>query len=118
MANQQQIQVGTWFSANHWFAEKMGRGVPNPFTTPLEEVGEYNQARSRLTYETLGDFGMGSPDPKPSFSVPQHDGRLICATAYGAPYPTWNEITRRGDVALLQLAQPSTAPTMPLPSAR
>ena len=93
MANQKRIQAGTWFSANHWFAEKMGRGVPNPFTTPLEEVGEYNQARSRLTYEVLGDLGMGSPDPKPSFSVPQHDGRLICAMAYGAPYPTWNEIT-------------------------
>jgi hypothetical protein len=32
-------------------------------------------------------------------------------------YPTWNEITRRGDVALLQLAQPSSASTIPIASA-
>ena len=31
-----------------------------------------------------------------------------------ALYPGWNEITRRGDVALLQLAQPSTAPIIPI----
>ena len=31
--------------------------------------------------------------------------------------PTWNPITRRGDVALLQLAQPSTASTLPIASA-
>lgn len=32
-------------------------------------------------------------------------------------YPTWNEMTGRGDVALLQLAQPSTAPTVPIATA-
>ena len=31
-----------------------------------------------------------------------------------ALYPGWNEFTRRGDVALLQLAQPSTAPMIPI----
>jgi hypothetical protein len=91
--NHQRIQVGTWFSANHWFAEKLGRGVPNPFTATLDDMARYEQERARLTHKVLGEFGLGSPDPEPSFQVPQHDGRLICATAYGAPYPTWNANT-------------------------
>jgi hypothetical protein len=84
------IQVGTWFSANHWIAEQLGRGIPNPFQTSPEEMVDYNRARSRFLYDVLGEFGIGSPDPAPSVAVPQHDGRLICATAYGAPYPLWD----------------------------
>ena len=32
-------------------------------------------------------------------------------------YPGWNDFTRRGDIALLQLSQPSTALTMPIAGA-
>lgn len=93
MKNQQHIQVRTWFSAEHWFAQKLGRGRPNPFTTSLDEMAHYHQERQRLAFQHLGRFGIGSPDPEPWFAVPQHDGRLICATAYGAPYPLWDEMS-------------------------
>ena len=76
-----------------WFVDKMGRGVPNPFTTSFEEVASFNREKSRLLYDCLGDLGLGNPDPQPWFDVPQHDGRLICATAFGAPYPRWDERT-------------------------
>jgi hypothetical protein len=76
-----------------WFVEKMGRGIPNPFATRLDELARYNQDRARILYDHLGDFGLGDPDPKPWFDVPQHDGRLICAAAFGAPHPRWDERT-------------------------
>jgi hypothetical protein len=76
-----------------WFVEKMGRGVPNPFVASLDELGSFNRAKARLLYDCLGDFGLGAPDPEPWFDVPQYDGRLICATGFGAPDPRWDERT-------------------------
>jgi len=65
---------------------------PNPFDCTLEQLSEYDAVYQRLLHEACGDLGMGDPDPKPELCVPQHDGRLICATAFGAPYPTWDTV--------------------------
>jgi len=74
-----------------WCREMMGRGAPNPFVVDPEEVAAYGQELERLIYEEGGDVGLGSPDPEPGFSIPQHDGRLIVACAYGAEPPAWDE---------------------------
>jgi len=86
------VHLGAWL-ADGWFVEKMGRGRPNPVTTSVEEVAGYEQDRARLVYEHLGEFGMGSPDPQPWYTVPQHDGRNIIAAAFGAAYPEWDELS-------------------------
>jgi hypothetical protein len=86
------IHTGTWL-ADGWFVEKLGRGRPNPVTTSLADVARYEQDRARVMYEHLGEFGMGSPDPKPWYAVPQHDGRNIIAAAFGAAYPGWDELS-------------------------
>ena len=86
------VHLGAWL-ADGWFVEKMGRGRPNPVTTSVEEVAGYEQDRARLGYEHLGEFGMGSPDPQPWYTVPQHDGRNIIAAAFGAAYPEWDELS-------------------------
>lgn len=83
------IAGGIW-PVGPWIAEALGEGAPNPFTTPFDEQGRYFQRRQRLLHERGGDLGFGSPDPDPWFSVPQHDGRIVIATAYGAPYPGWD----------------------------
>jgi hypothetical protein len=80
------IHMGTWL-VDGWFVEKLGRGRPNPVTTSLADVARYEQDGARVMYEHLGEFGYGSPDPKPWYSVPQHDGRNIIAAAFGAAYP-------------------------------
>jgi hypothetical protein len=86
------IETGCWL-AEGWFVEKLGRGWPNPITTSLADMGRYEQDRARVVYEYLGEFGMGSPDPRPWYTVPQHDGRNIIAAAFGAAYPDWDELS-------------------------
>lgn len=86
------VHTGAWL-ADGWFVGKMGRGRPNPITTNVADLARYEQDRARLMYEHLGEFGMGSPDPHPSYSVPQHDGRNIIAAAFGAAYPEWDELS-------------------------
>lgn len=86
------IHVWSWL-VDGWFVEKLGRGRPNPVTTSLADVARYEQDRARVMYEHLGEFGYGSPDPKPWYSVPQHDGRNIIAAAFGAAYPDWDELS-------------------------
>ena len=64
-------------------------------------------------------------DALPAWAFTVGTGRVDLAdTATGqvlgvnsvALYPGWNEMTRQGDVALLQLSQPSTAPAIPIAS--
>jgi hypothetical protein len=88
----QKIQSGLQ-ATGAWIPEALGRGIPHPFESTLDEIIEYNQDRIRLIYEHLGDVGLGSPDPYPSVVVPQHDGRVICATAFGASYPRWDSLS-------------------------
>jgi len=88
----------TWVQADArlvdaWFVEKMGCGVPNPFDTSLDQVARHNQERARLLYDCLGDIGLGGADPKLQYAVPQYGNRLICAAAFGAPHPQWDERT-------------------------
>lgn len=87
-----QILLGAW-PVDGWFVEKLGRGRPNPVTTSVADVARYEQDRARVMYEHLGEFGMGSPDPTPSYAVPQHDGRNIIASAFGAAYPEWDGLS-------------------------
>jgi len=84
------ITLNTWLT-DGWFIQKLGRGQPNPITTSLDDVARYNQEKIRVVHEFLGEFGIGSPDPEPWFTVPQHDGRNVIAMAFGAAYPEWNE---------------------------
>ncbi len=86
------LQMGSWL-ADGWFVEQLGRGRPNPVSTSLADVARYNQDRARVLYEHLNEFGMGSPDPQPLYTVPQHDGRNIIAAAFGAAYPDWDELS-------------------------
>lgn len=74
-----------------WCQQKMGRGALNPFEADPEEIVAYGQKLERLIWEKGGDVGLGSPDPRPGFAMPQHDGRLIVACAYGAGMPQWDE---------------------------
>jgi len=76
-----------------WYTVKLGRGVPNPITGSPDECVRYDQDLSRSLYEELGEFGLGSADPKPDYGVPLHDTYHVIATAYGAPYPRWDERT-------------------------
>lgn len=85
------IPTGLYFTGNHWYAERLGSGHPNPFTSSMEKVLAYEADKARLLHEHAGDVGLGSADPKPRRFAPQHDARLICATAFGAPYPQWDE---------------------------
>lgn len=86
------IHLGAW-PVDGWFVEKLGRGRPNPVTTSVADVARYEQDRARVLHEHLGEFGMGSADPQPWYAVPQHDGRNIIATAFGAAYPDWDELS-------------------------
>jgi len=74
-----------------WCQEKMGRGAPNPFEVGPEKAAAYGQELTRLIYDEGGDVGQGNPDPGLWLSVPQYDGRLIVACAYGAGLPAWDE---------------------------
>lgn len=87
-----QIHLGTCL-ADGWFVGKLGRGRPNPITTSVADVARYERDRARLMYEYLGEFDMGSADPEPWYTVPQHDGRNIIAAAFGAAYPDWDEFS-------------------------
>jgi hypothetical protein len=84
--------MGSWL-ADGWFFEKLGRGRPNPVATSLADMARYEQDRARVVHAHLGEFGMGSPDPQPWYTVPQHDGRNIIAAAFGAGYPDWDELS-------------------------
>jgi hypothetical protein len=86
------IALGCWL-ADGWFVEKLGRGRPNPVTTSLADVASYEQDRARITYEHLGELGLGRPDPALEYAVPQHDGRNVIAAAFGAAYPEWDELS-------------------------
>lgn len=84
------IPVHVWVVSG-WFNGRMGCGVPNPFTTPLEDVARYRQDQQRLLFEHMGDVGLGCKDPKPYYSVPEHDGRLVITTGLGAGLPLWDD---------------------------
>jgi len=88
----QRVQSGLQ-AVGAWISEALGRRIPHPFESTLDEIIQYNQDRTRLLYEHLGDVGIGNPDPEPSVVVPQHDGRVICATAFGASYPRWDSLS-------------------------
>jgi len=86
------ITVAAWPTAA-WYTEKLGRGVPNPITGSRDECARYDQDLSRLLYEELGEFGLGSANPEPDCGVPLHETYHVIATAYGAPPPAWDERT-------------------------
>lgn len=79
--------------ADRWYVDRMGRGRPDPVATGIREVARYEQERSRLAYEELGEFGIGSKDPTLRLTVPQHDGRNVIAAAFGASHPEWDGLS-------------------------
>mgnify|MGYP007118366792 CR=1 FL=1 len=60
-----------------WFVKAMGCGIPNPFTTSLADVARYNQEKSRLLFDRLGDLGLGDPEQM----LDEHLGQLA-----GSPF--------------------------------
>ncbi len=76
-----------------WMQEQFGIIEPNPFEMPLDRIVEYNAKKSKLLYEKFGQFGLGQKEPDMVYPAVQHDGRNVCAFAYGSPYPTWDPKT-------------------------
>ena len=85
------IDGGVWVLDAAFHAQGLRR--PNPFTSSLDAVSEAGAEYSRLLCRALGELEMGERQPEPQLSVPQHDGRVVCATAFGAPYPTWDPLS-------------------------
>lgn len=92
MAEITYIPTGAWLMGS-WYADHLGHGVPHPFCNSFDECARYQQECARLLYDAWGDIGFGSADPQPWYSVPQHDGRIIAAAAFGSPYPSWDEVS-------------------------
>jgi len=86
------IPTSTYFMGP-WYAEQLGHGEPHPFHAGFDACARYRQDCARLLYDAWGDIGFGCADPQPYYSVPQHDGRIIAAVAYGSPYPSWDEVS-------------------------
>ena len=79
--------------SSFWVQEEFGITEPNPFDMPLDSFVEYNAKKSKLLYEKFGQFGIGQKEPEMVYPALQHDGRNVCACAYGGPYPTWDSKT-------------------------
>ena len=76
-----------------WMKEEFGITEPNPFSTSLDELVEHNAKKSKLLYDKFGQFGLGKQAPEMIYPAIQHDGRNVCACAYGGPCPTWDPKT-------------------------
>lgn len=76
-----------------WFQEESGISEPSPFQTSLNGLVEHGAKKSRLLYQKFGRYGMGQKEPEMIYPVIQHDGRNVCASAYGSPYPSWDSTT-------------------------
>lgn len=76
-----------------WYAERLGREMPDPFAVSPAEMGRYHQDRERAYFDALGDLGPGIPDPPLEIFTPQHDMRNIIAVAFGAPLPEWDGLS-------------------------
>ena len=80
------------FTAKWWLTE-YGIECKNPMEESLEEQIETKIRKSRLLYRRYGHLGIGEPDPKPPYDVPQYDGRIVIAGAYGGKRPSWAKDT-------------------------
>ncbi|OQA02431.1 MAG: methylcobalamin:coenzyme M methyltransferase [Planctomycetes bacterium ADurb.Bin401] len=79
--------------SSFWMQEEFGISEPNPFEMSLDNVVEHEAKKAKLLYEKFGQFGMGQKEPEMIYPALQHDGRNVCAYAYGSPYPTWDPKT-------------------------
>jgi hypothetical protein len=74
----------------YWLRTQFGIESLNPFTNDLDAVAESGARVSRLLAERYPDLPLGDANAQPQYSVPQHDGRIVAAVAYGAGEPTWS----------------------------
>ena len=73
-----------------WFADGYGIIYENPFKTDPDLLLEINMKKSKILLDRYPELSLGNANPAPVYAVPQYDGRILCATAYGAPYPVWD----------------------------
>ena len=81
-----------WFGTK-WWHDEFGILSKNPFEETMEEQLEASSKHSRLLYSRFGHLGYGSLHPDPVYQVPQHDGRILTASAYGGKKPGWDTRT-------------------------
>ena len=72
-----------------WWQDEYGIESKNPFEESLEEQIESAIKKSKILHKRYGHLGIGESDPNPGYSVPQYDGRIVAACAFGGKHPSW-----------------------------
>lgn len=76
-----------------WFKTAFDFEEPNPFQTPLDTLVEIKARKHDLLCEAFRGTPLDTPPEPLEYFPVQHDGRNVCACAYGGPYPTWDPQT-------------------------
>jgi len=74
-----------------WWYDEYGIESKNPFEESMDEQIEKKMKKSKLLYERYGYLGIGDPDPKPVYSIPQYDGRIVVSGFFGGKRPGWEK---------------------------
>lgn len=76
-----------------WWRDTHQIEAGNPMLQSMEEQMALNARKSRILYEKYGHLGLGQENPDPIYQVPQYDGRVLAASAFGGKKPGWDPLT-------------------------
>ena len=84
------ITQNVWFTSG-WWLNQYGIECKNPMETSPEEQIEITFRKNKVLFEKFGHLGLGQEDPEPTYTVPQYDGRIVVASAFGGDWPSWEK---------------------------
>ena len=74
-----------------WWLDEYGFESKSPMEESLDEQIETAIKKNRALFERFGHLGIGEEDYSPDYIIPQYDGRIVAASSFGGPRPSWEK---------------------------